>query len=109
MRGIGSQNSSSPFRTNQATSGDTDILEMRSSSTPRLSSSSMNNRDFSVDVIQTAAAQRNEGEALNSSALATASGFTVGEHRMSINVGDRQFDFNFTVSATDTNRNVRIK
>ena len=107
MRGIGSQNASSPFRSNSAVSSDTDILQLTATDSRRLHSSSLANRDFSVEVLQLAQAQRNEGNALDSNALATAAGFEVGNHHISITVDGRQFDFNFSVSATDTAREVQ--
>jgi hypothetical protein len=63
--------------------------------------------DFSVEIIQTAAAQRNEGAAMEATALAVDEGFTAGSNQISINVGSQQFDFNFNVSATDTVRDVQ--
>jgi len=102
MRGIGSQNASSPFRSNRAVSDDADILEMTASNTFRMSGRNQANSDFSVEVLQLAQTQRNEGNALNSGTLATTAGFTTGNHRISINVGERQFDFNFSVNANDT-------
>jgi flagellar hook-associated protein 2 len=102
MRGIGSQNASSPFRTNRAVSDDTDILEMVSANTFRMSGSRQANSDFDVEVLQLAQAQQNEGTALNANASATSAGFATGNHRISINMGDRQFDFNFSVNASDT-------
>jgi hypothetical protein len=103
MRGIGSQNASSPFRTNQAVSEDTDILELTTANTFRMTGNgNQANADFEVEVLQLAQAQRNEGDSLNANSLATTAGFSAGNHRLSINVGERQFDFNFSVSATDT-------
>ena len=104
MRGIGRENTNSPFSSLQAVSDNTDRMEILAGSN-RLRDN--NQSDFTVDVLQLARAQRNEGTSLNSSALASSAGFSVGANHIAINVGDRQFDIRFNVSATDTVRNVQ--
>jgi len=104
MRGIG-RNAESPFGAIRAVSDDTDILNISSVSANRLRSANLN--DFSVDVVQVAQAQRNEGTALNSNQLATAAGFNVGSNHIGITIGNQTFDINFNVSARDTARDVQ--
>jgi len=97
----------SPFRNWEVRSSDNNILQINQGTIPRTSAAGIVGRNNTVEVLQLATAQRNEGNALVSSALAADSGFTVGENRFSINMGTRQFDFNFTISETDTNRDVQ--
>jgi hypothetical protein len=104
MRGLG-RDADSPFGAIRAISSDTDILNISSVSANRMRNANLS--DFTVDVVQMAQAQRNEGTALNANTLATAAGFEVGSHHIALHVGDRQFDINFTVSATDTARDVQ--
>ena len=104
MRGVGRGNTS-PFGITRATSENEEILQITSSDANRLRNANLQN--FTVDVIQTAAAQRNEGSGLAASDLAADSGFDVGNHHIQLNVGGRQFDINFTVSDTDTVRDVQ--
>jgi len=103
IRGIG--NTNSPMQANRPVSDNTDALAIRSFNSSRLRGSGA--ADFSVEIVQLAQAQRHDGTALNSSARATEAGFTAGAHHIAINVGDRQFDIHFNVSATDTNRDVQ--
>jgi len=95
----------SPFQATRPVPKNADVLSVRSFDANRLRS--LNLSDISVEVMQIAQSQKNEGTALNSNARATASGFSAGAHRIAITVGDRQFDINFNVSVTDTNRDVQ--
>ncbi|MCL2227288.1 MAG: hypothetical protein FWB97_06640 [Oscillospiraceae bacterium] len=104
MRGIG-RGATSPFGAMRPVAEDADVLNVRNFDANRIRG--INLSDFSVEVNQVAKAQRNEGAALNSTARAAVSGFSVGNHRMAITVGDQQFDINFNVSANDTNRDVQ--
>ena len=104
IRGIG-RNNNSPFGLIRAVSGDTDLMRITGSDANRLRN--LNVTNFTVDVVQVAQAQRNEGASLTASDLAVNSGFTAGSHQMTLNVGGRNFDINFNVSATDTNRDVQ--
>jgi len=101
----GGRNANSTFGLTQATSSDNDILGIRSVDANRLRNANVSS--LSVDVLQVATAQRNEGTALNATDLATDSGFTTGNNHIAINIGGSQFDINFNVSATDTNRDVQ--
>lgn len=96
---------SSNFGMIQPVSGDEDMLRITSADANRLRNAQPG--DFSVDIVQLAEAQRNEGAALTASDLATDAGFDVGNHHIALNVGGRQFDVNFAVSATDTARDVQ--
>jgi len=104
MRGVG-RNVTSPFHATRPAAENADVLSIRSFDANRLRS--INLSDISVEVNQVAKAQRNEGAALNSTARATASGFSAGVNRIAITVGDRQFNIDFNVSANDTNRDVQ--
>jgi len=104
MMGIG-RNASSPFGVSRPTSGDTDLMSVSNFDTNRLRHANVS--DFSVDITQLATAQRNEGASLTSADLAVNTGFTQGNNQISLNVGGRQFDINFNVSATDTNHDVQ--
>lgn len=103
MRGIGSRNSSSPMINRQAESSDTDVLTILAGAANNRSQQ----QNMSVEVIQLAQTQRNEGNALSSNTLASSAGFTVGNNQMSVTVGERQFDFNISISATDTVQDVQ--
>ncbi|MCL2221178.1 MAG: hypothetical protein FWC20_03475 [Oscillospiraceae bacterium] len=107
IRGIGNISNlrNSPMQARRPISGDTDIMAIRSFDPNRIMG--IGREDFSVEVLQLAQAQRNEGEAFAATDLATESGFSVGEHHMAINIGNRQFDFRFTVSENDTTRDVQ--
>jgi hypothetical protein len=83
-------------------SSDTDVLTVTSSN--RLSNTA---GGMTVEVEQLAQNQRNEGNFLTSNELATEYGFDVGMNQISINIGDRSFNFSFQVSATDTTRDVQ--
>jgi hypothetical protein len=100
-------NANTLFSVNKVTSNNTDVLNIRSFDANKVRLAGVS--EFSVDVLQVAQAQRNEGNALKANASAVTSGFDWGAQSMSLNVGNRQFDFNFTVSATDTNRDVQQK
>jgi len=104
MRGIGRENANSPFTSFQAVSDNTDRMEILAGAN-RLRNA--NQSDFTVDVLQVAQAQRNEGTSLNSSALASSAGFSTGANHIALNIDGRQFDIRFNVSATDTVRNVQ--
>ena len=99
VRGAG-RGTVSPFGAHTAVSADTARLAVTGADAQRMRAANVT--DFQVDVVALAQAQRNEGAALASADMATQAGFTLGEQRLSIHVGDRQFDINFTVSATDT-------
>ncbi|MCL1998566.1 MAG: hypothetical protein FWG65_07360 [Turicibacter sp.] len=43
----------------------------------------------------------------NGNDLAHIAGFNLGEHRLELRIGDREFEFEFTVSATDTRQEVQ--
>ena len=107
IRGIGniSNMRNSAMAARRPVSGNTDALAIRSFDPNRIMGNGRD--DFSVEVLQLAQAQKHEGEALSATALASESGFEVGEHHMAITVGDRQFDFHFTVSENDTTRDVQ--
>jgi flagellar hook-associated protein 2 len=102
MQGRGSK---SPFGLSTATSANEDRLRINTVDANRLRNSNV--RQLSVNIEQVATSQRNEGKALNSSASASASGFDVGAQQISITVDGKQFDINFNVSATDSNRDVQ--
>ena len=104
MMGIGRDNTS-PFAAMKPTSGNTDLMTIIATDPNRLRNT--NTSDFSVQVVNVAQAQRNEGANLEAAALATEAGFTQGANQMSLNVGGRQFDFSFNVTATDTVRDVQ--
>ncbi|MCL2227820.1 MAG: hypothetical protein FWB97_09400 [Oscillospiraceae bacterium] len=103
IRGMG--NTPSPMQARRPVSENTDAMTINSFDPNRLRGAGAS--DFSVDILQVAQAQRNEGASLQSNARAADSGFTTGAHQISINVGNRQFDINFNVSAGDTNRDVQ--
>jgi len=105
IRGIGNM-LNPPMQARQPNSANTDALAIRSFDSSRLRGS-VATQDFSVEVLQVAQAQTHEGQELNASARATESGFSVGDHHIAINIGDRQFDFHFTVSENDTTRDVQ--
>jgi len=104
MRGIGRGNSP-VFGMTRAVSGNENLLRITSVDANRLNNVPPQN--FTVDVLQIATAQRNEGNALTASDLATDAGFDLGDHQISLYSGGRQFNFNFTVSETDTARDVQ--
>jgi len=83
-------------------SSDTDVLTVNSSG--RLSSMA---GGMTVQVEQLARNQRNEGNYLTSNELATDYGFDVGMNQITIDIGNRSFNFSFQVSATDTTRDVQ--
>ena len=83
-------------------SSDTDVLTVNSSNRLSSTAGAMN-----VEVTQLAQNQRNEGNYLTSNELATEYGFEVGLNQISIEVGNRTFNFSFNVSATDTTRDVQ--
>jgi len=83
-------------------SSDTDVLTVNSSN--RLSNAA---GGMTVEVEQLAQNQRNEGNYLTSNELATEYGFQVGMNQISIEIGNRSFNFSFQVSATDTTRDVQ--
>jgi len=93
---------STPFGIMGAISGNTEAMTINNGG--RFAN---NARDFSVEILQLATAQRNEGAERTANARAVDSGFTVGSNRISLTLGDSTFDFNFNVSATDTNRDVQ--
>ncbi|MCL2851492.1 MAG: hypothetical protein FWE20_00440 [Defluviitaleaceae bacterium] len=99
------RNTTSPFVNSRPVSANNDRMEITGFDANRLRNANVSN--FSVEVVQVAQAQRNEGANLNAAALASDTGFTVGSHQMTLNVGGRNFDINFNVSATDTNRDVQ--
>ena len=103
MQGLNPNNT--PMSANNPTSSDADLMTITRADANRLRNAGVT--DFNVDILQTAQAQQNEGVALNSTALASAEGFEVGSNQISITVGNRQFDFTFNVSATDTARDVQ--
>jgi hypothetical protein len=86
-------------------SGDGDVMRVASFDANRIRGASAQN--MSVEVLQTAASQRNEGQALVSGARAVDTGFAAGAHRIAVTVGDRQFDIDINVSADDTNQDVQ--
>ena len=104
LRGT-ARNTTSPFQATRPVAEKADVLDVRSFDANRLRSLNMSN--FSVDVLQVAESQKNEGAALAANARATSSGFSAGAHRIAVTVGDRTFDVNFNVSSTDTNRDVQ--
>ena len=104
IRGVGNA-FNQPMQARRPVSGNTDALAISSFDPSRLRG--VSNQDFSVEVLQLAQAQRHDGEALNATARATDTGFTAGAHHIAINVGNRQFDIHFNVSANDTNRDVQ--
>jgi len=106
MLGIG-RNTSSPFGAGSPVSANNDQLAVTGFDANRLRNSGAQN--FSVDVTRVAQAQRNEGTSLSATALASESGFSVGNQQMTISLGGRNFDINFSVSATDTNADVQTR
>jgi len=106
MRGIG-KNASSPFGNIKATSQDTKKLDIRSVDANRLRNANV--KELNVDIIQTAKAQKNEGNALKSSDLAVNSGLTTGANTVSLDIGGKQYDFSFNVSDKDTVKDVQEK
>ncbi|MCL2015398.1 MAG: hypothetical protein FWG68_04020 [Defluviitaleaceae bacterium] len=104
MRGVG-RNAQTPFGRIRPVPEDTNILQITNVDTNRLRNSNVNS--LSVNVMQVAQAQQNQGAALTANSLATSAGFTAGANQISINVGNSRFDFNFNVSATDTVRQVQ--
>lgn len=96
----------SPFGLSGAISGNTDVLNIASVSANRLRSANADTA-FSVDVVQLATAQRNQGEAMTASASAVDAGFTAGANQIALDIGGRQFDINFNVGANDTVRDVQ--
>lgn len=104
MRGIG-KNATSPFQAKRPESDNADALAVRSFDSSK--STGLDLSKLSVDVVQVALSQKNEGPAMIANARATASGFSLGSHKMAITVGDKQFDISFNVSSTDTNRDVQ--
>ncbi|MCL2016494.1 MAG: hypothetical protein FWG68_09645 [Defluviitaleaceae bacterium] len=104
MRGLG-RDADSPFGMILAESSDTDILSIQEVDSNRLRNANIGN--MSVEVLQLATAQRNEGRAFNTSTLATSAGFSAGANTISLNMNGRQFDFNFNVSSTDTVQTVQ--
>jgi len=98
MMGLG-QNQNSPFGSMFAVSGDTDILTIGNSG--RFIGDP--NQAMSVEVLQLATQQRNEGTARTANA---ATPLGVGNHQLSLTVGNQTFDINFQVGANDTNADV---
>jgi flagellar hook-associated protein 2 len=104
MIGAG-RGTSSPFGALTPTSANTDALAITGFDANRLRNS--NPTGFTVDVTQVARAQVNRGMSFASSDLARDTGFAVGQNQLSVQIGSQQFDFNFTVSETDTNQDVQ--
>ncbi|MCL1989113.1 MAG: hypothetical protein FWG64_14245 [Firmicutes bacterium] len=105
MRGLGDSRGESPFGAIRAESSDTDILSVQGVNADRLRNNNVSG--MSVEVLQLATAQRNEGTALNSNASATSAGFTLGANTLSITMDGRQFDINFTVGSGDSVQSVQ--
>lgn len=104
MLGVG-KGASSPFGAMTPTSANTNALGITSFDANRLRNT--NPGGFAVDVNQVARAQVNTGMSLAASDLAKNTGFSVGQNQLSVQIGSQQFDFNFSVSETDTNRDVQ--
>jgi len=105
MRG----NTNSLFGANQVTSNDTKKLGITSFDASKVKAAGVSG-NLSVDVLQVAKAQKNEGNALTANASAvTDGGFGWGANNMTLDAGGRQFDISFTVSAADTNKDVQQK
>lgn len=100
MQGVG-RGVSSPFGIANAVSSEPDTLRITGFDANRLRQAGVSG--FTVDVQQVARAQRNEGQALDAGGL----DFAAGNQHISLNVGNRQFDFNVNVNANDTNRDVQ--
>lgn len=69
---------------------------------------------YEVAVKQLAAAQKNTGNALKSDGNAIESavqngGLSVGSNRLSISIGNKNYDFNINVTADDTNKSLQSK
>jgi len=104
IRGIGNT-LNPPMQARRPVSQNTDALAISSFDPNRIRGAGLDN--FSVEVLQVAQTQTHEGEALNATARASESGFSVGDHHLEITIGDRRFDFHFSVSENDTNRDVQ--
>ena len=98
-------NENSAFNRQTPTSADTDMMTITNVNANRMRIANVG--DFSVQVESLAQAQRNVGTSISNTNLATAEGFELGSNHIAITVGDRQFDINFSVSATDTVREVQ--
>jgi len=95
------------FHTKRPFSGNTNVLQIRSFNLAAMRGADISN--LSVDVMQVAQAQKNEGTAMNANALATEAGFTEGSHHIVMNVNGRDVDIRFDVSATDRAEDVQRK
>jgi hypothetical protein len=94
----------SPFHAKRPFSENANVLQIRS-----FHLAAAIGTDLSVDVLQIAQAQKNEGTAMNSNDLALDAGFAEGSHHIKMSVNGRDVDIRFEVSATDRVEDVQRK
>jgi len=95
------------FHAQRPYSGNTNVLAIRSFNLASLRGADISN--LSVDVMQVAQAQRNEGTAMNANASAIDAGFSEGSHHIVMNVNGRDVDIKFDVSSSDSVDDVQRK
>ena len=95
------------FHAKRPFSGNSNVLSIRSFNLAAMKGADISN--LSVDVMQVAQTQKNEGAAMNSNASATEAGFSEGSHHITMNVNGREVDIRFDVSASDSVGDVQRK
>jgi len=95
------------FHAKRPFSRNTNVLQIKSFNLAAMRGADISN--LSVDVLQVAQAQKNEGTAMNSNASATEAGFSEGSHHITMNVNGREVDIKFNVSAIDRVGDVQRK
>lgn len=95
----------SSFKNKAAESSNKDTLIVKAVD----SSNSKNNNAVNVQINKVAASQENRGASLSAKNSAVDTGFSLGFNAIKLSVGNKSYIADFSVSATDTNRDVQKK
>lgn len=90
---------------NTAVSSNKDLLNIKSADNKKLP----NSLNTNIQIIQTAATQKNKGASLTANKSAIANGFSSGTQSMKLTVGNKSFNIGFSVASGDTNKDVQEK